>query len=269
MSLFPLSRIGNIANFGPQSGAAQMAFDLLALQYSIAHATPVFRLYQWRTTTVTFGRFYPYHDAVAHFPNLPLARRPTGGGAVLHQHDFTFSIASPGSRTNGSPAGKTIYLQLHEILKQALQAFLPSLGVIHLAKPDQFNHAKNPPNSLCFAAPVENDLLWKNQKIAGGALYRNRYGWLYQGCIRIHQPDANSASADFTDVNLFFSEFLLRELARNVFTLDWHEVAQQSLPELTEILSLPLWLEHARADGWLKFLNFAHSTTTQRPPSFH
>lgn len=104
------------------SGGVNMAADeLLAAESGIRNACLV-RLYGWDRPTVSLGVFQPLaaarsSEAVA---ALPLVRRPSGGGAILHGSDLTYAAAIPRSH----PWGRTpqrFYDAMHGGLVSALQ----------------------------------------------------------------------------------------------------------------------------------------------------
>ncbi len=80
------------------SGPIQMALDAHLLQRAVTGEGPFIRLYGWSPPAVSLGRFQPA-DAVPRGPladrGWDLVRRPTGGRAVLHQHEVTYAIALP------------------------------------------------------------------------------------------------------------------------------------------------------------------------------
>ena len=72
-----------------------MALDaaLLAALLDDAATMPIIRIYQWKRTSVSFGRLQSEVAVGNYYPNLPRIRRPTGGRAVLHGEDITVSVA--------------------------------------------------------------------------------------------------------------------------------------------------------------------------------
>jgi len=95
----------------PRSASLNMALDYLMLQAVARNeSAPVIRIYQWEQPAITIGYFQIIHEEVYEDEctagGVPVIRRISGGGAVLHEHDITYSIAMPlRSRTAG---GKTL-----------------------------------------------------------------------------------------------------------------------------------------------------------------
>ncbi|MBN1534953.1 MAG: lipoate--protein ligase family protein [Spirochaetes bacterium] len=84
---------------GPLQGSRNMAVDYAILREVAAGGTPTFRLYRWYPPAVTIGYFQVREDetdAVAcAAEGIPVIRRITGGGAVFHDHEITYSLAVP------------------------------------------------------------------------------------------------------------------------------------------------------------------------------
>jgi lipoate-protein ligase A len=108
--------------------------------------------------------------------NCPLVRRASGGGAILHDRELTYSIALPSRGRFGDQAAAT-YDAFHQTLVEALASFgihaalcEPAAGV----QPEPF---------LCFRRRTRGDVLIGNDKIAGSAQRRNRGALLQHGSI--------------------------------------------------------------------------------------
>src|SRR5262245_6792216 len=98
---------------GPASGAVQMATDAALLVRARDTGEAVLRVYEWERPTVSFGR----HEAVAgrfsaerlREAGYDAVRRPTGGRALLHDGDVTYSVTRPAG------AGESIHAAFIEI----------------------------------------------------------------------------------------------------------------------------------------------------------
>src|SRR5688572_30718232 len=78
-------------------GAASwnMALDEALLENATSIGSPVLRLYGWNQSAATFGYSQKYSDVAAWTPLRPMVRRPTGGGLVPHDADWTYSLIFP------------------------------------------------------------------------------------------------------------------------------------------------------------------------------
>lgn len=154
-----------------REGPEQMACDEALLKLA---DRPVLRIFRWARPWVSAGYFVPFGEAEAVRPDLPVCRRWTGGGVVVHDGDFTFSLVAPRGERYAAMRPPESYRVLHE----ALAAALGRAGcAASLA-----DHSV--PGRECFAAPVLHDLLFEGQKIAGGAQRRTKHGLLHQGSVQ-------------------------------------------------------------------------------------
>src|SRR5512133_2181915 len=80
---------------GRCEAAFNMAFDETLLTGAPFSETPVLRFYGWTQPAASFGYFQKYADVEALTDLRPLVRRPTGGGIVPHDRDWTYSVAVP------------------------------------------------------------------------------------------------------------------------------------------------------------------------------
>ena len=170
------------------SGASRnMSIDEALLNYSIRNDIPlILRFFGWRGPTVTFGYFQPY-KALEKFNLVPkireesiqVIRRPTGGGWVWHQDDYTFSIIISQKKIKKMSSYTDSYWQIHHVLKDALNQL--KIRVTMCKK----NYKKN--SHACFSYPVLSDLMYQNQKVLGGAQLRRRGYVLYQGSMQLKE----------------------------------------------------------------------------------
>src|SRR5207248_11592242 len=82
---------------GPRSAAENMAVEEALLEAAGCIATPVLRFYSWSEPAASFGYFQRYAEVLQLTSLRPLVRRPTGGGLVTHDADWTYSLIFPPS----------------------------------------------------------------------------------------------------------------------------------------------------------------------------
>jgi lipoate-protein ligase A len=161
---------------GKGEAAWNMALDE-ALLLSVAKlGRPVLRFYGWTERAATFGYFQKYADIAAWTPLRPLIRRPTGGGLVPHDADWTYSVVIPPTHPWYQLRAVESYLQLHRWVTAALRAAsVPAELALSACKeiPGQ-----------CFAGAEQYDVLLGGRKIAGAAQRRTRNGLLIQGSVQ-------------------------------------------------------------------------------------
>jgi lipoyl(octanoyl) transferase len=161
---------------GPGHYALNMAVDEALLEAMPALAKPLLRFYAWTEPAASFGYFQKYSEVERATLLRPLVRRPTGGGLVAHDADWTYSLVFPTTHEWYAVTATESYRRVHEWI----QAAFAMLGVpTELAECSR----KSAPGQ-CFAGYEKFDLLWEGRKIAGAAQRRARSGLLIQGSIQ-------------------------------------------------------------------------------------
>ncbi|MFM1769329.1 MAG: hypothetical protein RJA22_1858 [Verrucomicrobiota bacterium] len=165
---------------------ANMAWDEALLEAVAGLGRPVLRLYDWAAPCATFGYFQRQADVAALTPLRPLLRRPTGGGLVPHEGDWTYSLSvPPGHAWHGLRAVES-YRRMHAWIQEAFVG----IGVGTQLAPE----ARSEVPGCCFAGAERFDVLLCDRKVAGAAQRRNRDGLLIQGSI---QPPAGADRPGF------------------------------------------------------------------------
>ena len=155
-----------------RDGPAQMACDEVLL----AHARgPVLRVFRWTGPWVSIGYFVPWREAGATQPGTPVCRRWTGGGVVVHDRDFTFSLVAPRTESWSVLRPDESYRVLHLALASALE----DAGCEAVLFDQEARGGAS-----CFAGPVRYDVVDWTRKIAGGSQRRTKRVLLHQGSIR-------------------------------------------------------------------------------------
>jgi lipoate-protein ligase A len=161
---------------GKGESAWNMALDE-ALLLAVANiGRPILRFYGWNKPAATFGYFQKYADIAAWTSLRPLIRRPTGGGLVPHDADWTYSVIIPPSHPWYGLRAAESYLHLHRWVAAALRA-------ANIAAELAPGASKEIPGQ-CFAGAEQHDILLNDLKIAGAAQRRAREGLLIQGSIQ-------------------------------------------------------------------------------------
>ncbi len=92
-----------LLNSGKCDAASNMALDEALLEAMTRLQKPVLRFYGWTEPAATFGYFQKFSDVEQATPLRPLIRRPTGGGIVPHDADWTYSFAQGGGKLPAHP----------------------------------------------------------------------------------------------------------------------------------------------------------------------
>jgi hypothetical protein len=165
-----------LLNSGRCDPAFNMALDEALLEAMPRLGRPVLRFYGWTEPAATFGYFQKYADVERATLLRPLIRRPTGGGIVPHDRDWTYSLLFPPDHEWHSLPAEESYRRVHEWIRAAFA----KLNVVTDLAP---GCRKSAPGE-CFVGHVKFDLLWQGRKIAGAAQRRNKLGLLIQGSVQ-------------------------------------------------------------------------------------
>ena len=161
---------------GAHAPAWNMAADEAMLQQVAVLGSPILRTYEWDRKAVSLG-YVQRHDAAPE--GYAYVRRPTGGGVVYHDCDFTYSVAFPPDHwLNGLDR-----LRSYDCLNRSLQSALRGLGLAVELAQTEIPHSVERATMVCFTNPTRYDLLLNGRKIAGSAQRRTAEGLLHQGSV--------------------------------------------------------------------------------------
>lgn len=163
-------------NSGKSEAAFNMAFDEALLESVGKLGAPVLRFYGWIQPAATFGYFQHYAEIERTTLLRPLIRRPTGGGLVPHDADWTYSLAFPPGHEWHELRAEESYRRVHEWIQRAFAELKVTTEVAPCCK-------KTAPGQ-CFVGYEKFDLLWHGRKVAGAAQRRNKLGLLIQGSVQ-------------------------------------------------------------------------------------
>ncbi len=159
-----------------QPAALNMAVDEALLTSASQHGAPVLRFYGWSEVAATFGYAQRWSDVEQWTPLRPLIRRPTGGGVVEHDADWTYSVVIPPGHFWYALSAVESYRQMHEWIQAAFRLLGASTELASCCRTEA--------PGRCFVGAEKFDLVVEDRKIAGAAQRRNRLGLLIQGSIR-------------------------------------------------------------------------------------
>ena len=176
-----------LLNSGTCDAALNMAVDEALLEAMPRLQKPVLRFYGWIQPAATFGYFQKFSDVEAATHLRPLIRRPTGGGIVPHDADWTYSAVFPVGHEWHSLTAEESYRRIHDWLRLAFAELQIETELAPCCK-------KSLPGQ-CFVGHEKFDLLWHAKKIAGAAQRRNKFGLLIQGSVQ--PPPLSLRRAEF------------------------------------------------------------------------
>ena len=164
--------------------AFNMALDEALLESVSRRGKPVLRFYGWTEPAATFGYFQKYADVERATPLRPLIRRPTGGGIVPHDADWTYSLAFPPGHEWHSLKAEESYCRVHAWLQAAFAKLKIETALAPGCHPSTLDPRPSSLPAACFVGHVKSDVLWQGRKIAGAAQRRNKLGLLIQGSVQ-------------------------------------------------------------------------------------
>ena len=194
-------------------GAWNMSVDQALLETANSTGLISLRFYTWSEPTLSLGYFQSHLDRKLHPPSLdcPLVRRRTGGGAILHDNELTYSLCVP-SDNRWSKRNSELYRLVHRCIVQLLDEFgieshlygdveqSQPFGIDPTEESEQQSGIK-PPNEqnehvsdisvptvdqnsfMCFKRRSDGDIVTKRYKVVGSAQRRIKKSLLQHGSI--------------------------------------------------------------------------------------
>ncbi len=168
----PFKRI-RIIPFAKYSGSQNMALDHLLATTMPNDGIPVLRFYGWEPFCLSLGRHQDSNKINGNAlkgDGYELVRRPTGGSAVLHAHELTYSFIAPLKKIDHHQ----IFSLLHRILADALNNL--NYEVVLEGDSISGNYLKEGEKSFaCFNRSAQFEIQFKGKKLVGSAqrIYHN------------------------------------------------------------------------------------------------
>ena len=167
--------------FAWRGAAENMAVDEALLRLA---EVPTIRLYGWRPGALSIGFA---QDIPAGWKD-PLVRRNSGGGAIWHEREVTYSLTGHEDDLAARNDIRGLYMRAHAGIVTALQEF----GVEAMVKVEGASRSKDDPFA-CFEKPASGDVLVGARKIAGSAQRRLRKRLLLHGSVMLAHDRRNGA----------------------------------------------------------------------------
>lgn len=171
-----------------------MARDVALFESLTPDTPPLLHFYAWKGPCVTLGHFLDPEQLLNLEAMEPLgidwAKRPTGGGAVIHTCDLSFSLILPKSHSLAQHAGIESYRLIHGAVQRACASCCPEAELLNTAlalSSDRSTAASQ--RDFCMAKPTRYDILFGGKKIGGGAQRRSQRGLLHQMTLVLRPPE--------------------------------------------------------------------------------
>lgn len=236
------------------SGAENMALDMSLMDHARKTGEYTFRVYSWARPTLSLGRNQTARDRYR-TGVIDIVRRPTGGRALLHHREVTYSVTGV-----AGPAGdslRSVYNRVNNILLEGLR----SLGVpVQLASSTR--RAPGPTDAPCFETPTSGELVIGERKLAGSAQWRDDLAFLQHGSILIDDDQGMIAGLMTVPPPPFPAPATLREAlgrapsVQEVADKLFNAVLKLESPDAVHLnpmdrgITLAEWLPHFTSDEW-------------------
>jgi lipoate-protein ligase A len=166
-------------------GPSNMALDEALTRRAAVTGDATFRIYGWSRPTLSIGRNQRargcYDEDEARRLGVEFVRRPTGGRALLHDHEITYSVTLP-MRDGRTPRAA------YHFINCVLLAGLERLGV--QARKAVGSVSLSPGLRPCFDVPSEHEIEVDGRKLVGSAQWRHAGVLLQHGSILVRDDQA-------------------------------------------------------------------------------
>jgi lipoate-protein ligase A len=168
-----------------------MALDEALMESVGAGGEVVLRFYGWAPACLSLGRNQPaagmYREEAIAAAGLGVVRRPTGGRAVLHDRELTYSVVTPAGLLGSA---RESYARVN----RALAAGVRRLGVPARIQPAPAGRAPIPSLAPCFRDPAEGEVVVEGRKLIGSAQYREDKVVLQHGSLLLEDDQGRVAN---------------------------------------------------------------------------
>ncbi len=173
-------------NTGFNDGATNMAIDEVLARRSVPqNKTPVFRVYQWNPYTISLGYNQDLRDLCVEkceHDGIGIVKRPTGGRAVLHAEEMTYSVIIPNESEFFSEDILATYNRISLALLNGIRLYGVKAEFVKRSVENEKSSAyKN--DVPCFSTSAKYEIAYENNKLVGSAQRRYQNSVLQHGSI--------------------------------------------------------------------------------------
>ncbi len=222
-----------ILSSGLNSGNFNMETDLF-LAKNCEPDEAIFRLYRWEPYCISLGA--NQKESIIDYgltrkDGIDVVKRPTGGRAILHSEELTYSVIYPVSH---DLSAKELYADINSALKKGLEKFNKKLSKVELEKdqPDFQEIYKENQGEICFAASAKSELKYNGKKLAGSAQRKFNNSILQHGsilCGGFHSSIINYLKIPEEEKQIIKSE--LEEKTIDLFSILNEDINYENLSE--------------------------------------
>ncbi len=218
-----------------RSGSWNMATDEYLLEAALSDGLKAVRMYRWEEPTVSLGYFQDSDDEALSttFQNLAAVRRLSGGGAILHHHELTYSFVIPADDPL-TQIPTELYGRVHKAIIDVLRDFGADCSM------RGEDNAKSDEPFLCFVRGDRHDIHCNGHKVVGSAQRRRKGAVLQHGSIILERSTHAPQIPGLRDLSESFQE--KTATSENVESLEAAVVdaIAQSLGEIRRVQTWPV-----------------------------
>jgi lipoate-protein ligase A len=227
--------IWKFINSGAGTGKFNMDFDILLAQ-NFQPDIAILRVYQWQPYCISLGANQSFDDVnieKAKANNIDVVKRPTGGRAILHSEELTYSVIYP---IDFNSSAKNIYNEINLALRNGLIEFDSKLSEIDLehSQPDFKEFYKSDISAICFAVSAKSELNFKGKKIVGSAQRKIGNVILQHGSILC--GEYHKKIVDYLNLDESKKESILKEISDTTVDLKTALNYEVDYPKLAEAI---------------------------------
>ncbi|MCC7430590.1 lipoate--protein ligase family protein [bacterium] len=183
-------------------GNFNMAFDEALLNLISQNKTPVLRFFTWKPYAVSLGngqKITSINKQKVLAEGFEIVRRPTGGRAIFHAEELTYSIILPNEHELAKSGITETYNKISIALLNGLKNCGLTSAEFEKSQIDFANFYKTENSFPCFSASARYEIVVNGKKIIGSAQKKTSFGVLQHGTILIGK--AHSKLVDFLNVS--------------------------------------------------------------------
>jgi lipoate-protein ligase A len=223
--------------FDSADGATNMARDEVMLESASERGVASLRFYTWTEPTISLGYFQPSASRLPRFAPLAWVRRSTGGAAIVHHHELTYSFALPA--TPKWRSAESWICRFHALIRDVLDDY----GVT--SRLAVCGEEKKLDDTLCFLHHTPGDLVASNSKVAGSAQRKLKGALLQHGSILLraseHAPElpgifdiAGTELFGLKSLKAVLAECFAAEARTRLRSQAWTATEAARLPEICQ-----------------------------------
>lgn len=192
------------------TGSYNMQFDV-ELAHNCKPDEAYFRIYKWNPYCISLGANQSFNDIDQNktkAEGIDIVKRPTGGRAILHAEELTYSVVLP---LNYEFSPREIYFRISNALMRGLEIYNPILAKSQLEdyQPNFPKLLEEPSGVLCFASTARNEVKFNGKKLIGSAQRKLNNIILQHGsilCGPFHKKLVDYINSDEVTKNALSSE---------------------------------------------------------------